>query len=228
VRAGLAVEAAVAERARGRHAEAEERAARDLAAGLIDRARVATTPQGVVPTPGVEAALRTAEAEWSRVAGPSDPELWVRSAAAWEALSYPWPVAYARWRQAEAMLTRGASREAVGAVLAEAWRLAVGLDAQLLVVEIDSLARRARMELPGAAVPDSADEESDSDRLGLTPREREVLALVADGRTNRQIAEALFISGKTASVHVSNILSKLGVANRGEAAAVAHRLNLTG
>jgi DNA-binding NarL/FixJ family response regulator len=55
-----------------------------------------------------------------------------------------------------------------------------------------------------------------------------VLALVADGRTNRQIAEALFISYKTASVHVSNILAKLGVANRGEATAVAHRLRLTG
>ncbi|MFL5879456.1 MAG: LuxR C-terminal-related transcriptional regulator, partial [Actinomycetota bacterium] len=58
--------------------------------------------------------------------------------------------------------------------------------------------------------------------------EREVLGLVADGRSNRQIAEALFISAKTASVHVSNILAKLGVANRGEAAAVAHRLHLTG
>ncbi|HEX8863701.1 MAG TPA: LuxR C-terminal-related transcriptional regulator [Actinomycetes bacterium] len=66
------------------------------------------------------------------------------------------------------------------------------------------------------------------DPLGLTPREREVLALIADGRTNRQIAETLFISPKTASVHVSNILAKLGVANRGEAAAVAHRLRLTG
>jgi DNA-binding NarL/FixJ family response regulator len=57
---------------------------------------------------------------------------------------------------------------------------------------------------------------------GLTPREQEVLALVAQGRTNRQIAEELFITGKTASVHVSNILSKLGAANRGEAAAMAH------
>jgi len=62
--------------------------------------------------------------------------------------------------------------------------------------------------------------------LGLTPREREVLALVAAGRSNRQIAEALFISGKTASVHVSNILAKLQVANRVEAAAVAHRLGI--
>jgi DNA-binding NarL/FixJ family response regulator len=60
----------------------------------------------------------------------------------------------------------------------------------------------------------------------LSPREREVLALVAEGRTNRQIAEALFISPKTASVHVSNILAKLEVSSRGEAAAVAHRLGV--
>ena len=55
-----------------------------------------------------------------------------------------------------------------------------------------------------------------------------MLALVAEGRTNRQIADALFISDKTASVHVSNILAKLGVANRAEAAAAVHRLGLTG
>jgi DNA-binding NarL/FixJ family response regulator len=65
-----------------------------------------------------------------------------------------------------------------------------------------------------------------AERLGLTPRELEVLRLVAEGRSNRQIAEALFISAKTASVHVSNILAKLGVASRVEAAAVAHRLEL--
>ncbi|MGZ0235660.1 helix-turn-helix domain-containing protein, partial [Streptomyces sp. CPS1] len=62
--------------------------------------------------------------------------------------------------------------------------------------------------------------------LGLTTREREVLRLVAAGRTNRQIAEELFISPKTVSVHVSNILAKLGVSSRGEAAALAHRLGL--
>jgi DNA-binding NarL/FixJ family response regulator len=66
----------------------------------------------------------------------------------------------------------------------------------------------------------------DDDPFGLTPREREVLALVADGRTNRQIAERLFISDSTAGVHVSNILGKLGVAGRGEAAAIAFRLGL--
>jgi DNA-binding CsgD family transcriptional regulator len=62
--------------------------------------------------------------------------------------------------------------------------------------------------------------------FGLTDREREVLALVAAGRSNGQIAAALFISPKTASVHVSNILAKLGVTGRVEAAAVAHRLGL--
>jgi DNA-binding NarL/FixJ family response regulator len=62
--------------------------------------------------------------------------------------------------------------------------------------------------------------------LGLTRREAEVLALLAEGRTNRQIGQALFITEKTASLHVSHILAKLGVAGRGEAAAVAHRLGL--
>jgi DNA-binding CsgD family transcriptional regulator len=92
--------------------------------------------------------------------------------------------------------------------------------------ELESLARRARIGLrpaeggePEAPPP--------GEELGLTPREREVLGLVADGRSNRQIAEELFISAKTASVHVSNILAKLGVANRAEAAVAAHRLGLT-
>ena len=65
------------------------------------------------------------------------------------------------------------------------------------------------------------------DRLGLTPREAEVLSLVAAGQTNRQIGEALFVSDKTASVHVSNILRKLGVSSRVDAAAVAQRLGVT-
>ena len=93
------------------------------------------------------------------------------------------------------------------------------------------LARRARIALTPKPAPTesaAAPPTPPGDGLGLTPREREVLALVAQGRTNRQIAEALFISDKTASVHVSNILAKLGVANRAEAAATVHRLGLTG
>jgi DNA-binding NarL/FixJ family response regulator len=69
-------------------------------------------------------------------------------------------------------------------------------------------------------------EASPAARLGLTPREQEVLQHLVEGRTNRQIARTLFISEKTASVHVSNIMSKLAAANRSEAAAIAHRLHL--
>ena len=88
---------------------------------------------------------------------------------------------------------------------------------------IESLARRARIEIVNAPAPATA-----PDRFGLTRREREVLALVAQGRTNRQIADELFISENTAGVHVSNILGKLGVASRTEAAAVAVRLDVIG
>ena len=76
--------------------------------------------------------------------------------------------------------------------------------------------------------PETAAAEAPTDTIGLTDREREVIPLVAAGRSNQQIADALFITRKTASVHVSNILGKLGVANRVEAAAVAHRLGLAG
>ncbi|WP_344289933.1 response regulator transcription factor, partial [Streptomyces synnematoformans] len=90
--------------------------------------------------------------------------------------------------------------------------------------DAESLAARARIALtPDAAPAEPADP---AEALGLTVRESDVLRLVAAGRSNRQIAEELFISPKTASVHVSHILAKLGVAARGEAAAVAHRLRL--
>jgi DNA-binding CsgD family transcriptional regulator/tetratricopeptide (TPR) repeat protein len=233
-RIGMAVAAAVAERARAGHDEAGERSARELAAGLVEEAGGAAAAPDVAMTPSVEANLLAVQAEWSRVEGPSDPGRWSAAAGAWEALGYPWPAGYARWRQAEALLAQGASRDAAAAALARAWTHAGKLGARPLVAEVESLARRARIELAapadapgpdGAAAPERA---AVTDELGLTPREREVLALVVDGRTNRQIAEALFISHKTASVHVSNILAKLGVANRGEAAAVAHRLRLTG
>ncbi|WP_344951196.1 response regulator transcription factor, partial [Actinomadura miaoliensis] len=91
-----------------------------------------------------------------------------------------------------------------------------------LAERIDDLFRRARLPR-GAGGAEGADGAA---TFGLTPRELEVLRLVAQGRSNREIAEALFISAKTASVHVSNILGKLDVASRGEAAATAHRLGL--
>ncbi len=97
--------------------------------------------------------------------------------------------------------------------------------------DLSLLAQRARLPLTATDTPAAQPAPQDTDpaeALGLTSRERDVLRLVAAGNSNRQIAEELFISPKTASVHVSNILAKLGVAGRGEAAALAHRLRLFG
>jgi DNA-binding NarL/FixJ family response regulator len=94
--------------------------------------------------------------------------------------------------------------------------------------DIETLARQARIELAEERErPDEPiDEASPGAALGLTEREAEVIRLVAAGWSNQQIADALFITRKTASVHVSNIMGKLGAQNRVEAAAVAHRLGL--
>jgi DNA-binding CsgD family transcriptional regulator len=105
---------------------------------------------------------------------------------------------------------------------------AVVLGAGPLRREIELLAQRGHLHLEEwvdtTATPKAPPSAATS--LGLTRREAEVLALVAEGQTNRQIGQALFITPKTASVHVSRILAKLGVAGRGEAAAIAHRLGL--
>jgi DNA-binding CsgD family transcriptional regulator len=91
---------------------------------------------------------------------------------------------------------------------------------------VQALARRGRLDLAPPTPAAAASPATPAAQLGLTPREAEVLALVAAGRSNRQIAQALFISPKTASVHISNLLAKLGVAGRVEAATIAHRLGL--
>jgi DNA-binding CsgD family transcriptional regulator len=216
---GLAAEAAIAERAAARRdGKAHDQAAR-IAADLLNRARAATRADDAAA--GVaRARLLTAEAEWTRIAARGDPDSWAKAAGAWDELGCLWPAAYARWRLAEALLETGAPHQEAAVPLRQAWATARELGAQPLLAEVEMLSRRARIAL--------TPEPTATGELGLTPREREVLALVAEGRTNRQIAEALFISEKTASVHVSNILAKLGVANRAEAAATVHRLGLTG
>jgi DNA-binding NarL/FixJ family response regulator len=112
-------------------------------------------------------------------------------------------------------------------LLRAAHQTTVELGAAPLRAELQALARRGRLDLETeAAATPAAEPPSPLDPLGLTAREQEVLALVALGRTNAQIAQTLFISPKTATVHVSNILGKLGVRNRVEAATVAHRLGI--
>jgi DNA-binding CsgD family transcriptional regulator len=232
--AGLAAEAERAEGALARHAAAERDDAHQVASALIGVARAAGGKPEAVLTPLTGAELATAEAEWSRVASGSDPARWATAAAAWDGLGFPWPAAYARWRLGEALLAGGAPRDEAAAIVRQAWAAAQELGARRLAQELEALARRGRVELDAApSAAGSAPErlppspaEAAAAEFGLTPRELEVLALVANGQTNRQIAEALFISDKTASVHVSNILAKLGAANRGQAAAAAHRLGL--
>jgi DNA-binding NarL/FixJ family response regulator len=172
------------------------------------------------------AAIRmTAAAEATRIAGRPDPSAWRAVAEAWTAFDRPYFSALARWREAEAALAAG-DRAAATVALRLADAGAAGLGARPLREALEALARRARIALEAPVSEAGTEPEVEEDPFGLTPREREVLALVADGRTNRQIAERLFISESTAGVHVSNILGKLGVASRGEAAAIAFRLGL--
>ncbi len=218
VAAGLAVEAEVALRARDRH-DAE------AAAEAASRAEAIASQVGVGAAPAWAALVG---AEMSRVRGPSDPSAWASAAAAFEVLSRPTWTAYALRREAEAWVARG-DRSAAEEPLRAAYRAAVALGAPRMIADIERLARLARVRLADRA---SSDEEppaaSVAEAIGLTAREQEVLRLVAAGRSNREIGEELFISGKTASVHVSNILSKLGASGRTEAAAIAHRLGLDG
>ncbi|MEU8778990.1 AAA family ATPase [Streptomyces sp. NPDC048606] len=153
---------------------------------------------------------------------------WTSVEAAVRPLDRPYLLARARHRLAEALLAAGGDRDAAARLLRDAHATADRLGARRLREDLALLAQRARIPLvPEADRADAPAAESDpAESLGLTGREREVLCLVAAGSTNRQIAEELFISPKTASVHVSNILAKLGVAGRGEAAALAHRLRL--
>jgi DNA-binding CsgD family transcriptional regulator len=136
--------------------------------------------------------------------------------------------AYARFREAEALLKTRAPHAQIEPVIRAAHQTTVTLSAGPLRREIELLAQRGRLRLQEEVdtVTEPGAQYSPAASLGLTRREAEVLALVAAGRTNRQIGETLFITPKTASVHVSRILAKLGVAGRGEAAAIAHRLGL--
>ena len=209
-------------RPRPPRASAEAETAQEVGAALLARLRQ-LVDQAAGPEPETIAHAALGEAEATRLAGKSDSERWATTVTAWDQLSQPYPAAYARWRQAEALLGgRGSRAEATNA-LRSAYQTTQRLGAAPLWRELEGLARRARIDL---AKPQPAGEVAPArpaEPFGLTPREREVLALLAEGRTNPQIAQALFISVKTASTHVSNILTKLGEASRVEAAAIAHR-----
>jgi DNA-binding CsgD family transcriptional regulator len=230
---------------------ARARAGRDLAGAeaavaaaqdVIDRYRAAkerlTNPDAIAQH---EIGWRMAlcAAELARARGEDTAADWLAVRPALTARPAPFLEAYVLWRAAEAFANHGQTA-AAAEPLREAHAQAAAIGAPLLLAGITNLGRRLRVNLAprGEAAAPSATSEADGDGeaaaatvanpdpFGLTSREREVLALVAEGYTNRRIAEELFISDSTAGVHVSNILGKLGVESRTEAATIAVRLGL--
>ena len=174
----------------------------------------------------IPAERATWDAERTRLAGASDPEAWRVAAQAWQDLGCSHRAGYAWWRQAQAQLDAGQS--AAGA--AEALRAAAAAaDGHApLLAQVRLLAERARIPLQAAAaaVPPAPPSGQARAPYGLTGRELAVLRLLAAGRTNAQIGAELYISPKTAGVHVSSILRKLGVSGRVQAATLAERAGL--
>ncbi len=232
---GMRIEADEAVLARDRREAVPEQS------GVRHRVLAALAADLLAATPTARAYHALFEAEQTRFLGHDDPRAWSAAVMAWEAAQEPYPLAYTWLRRAEAESAAGDRQAATGSVR-QADAVASRIGADPIAAEAAALARRARLDLesglgePAAAGhaghsvapgPDGGRPGEAADeltRFGLTDREREVLVLLADGRSNPEIAQALFISPKTASVHVSNILAKLGVGGRVEAAAVVHRL----
>ncbi|HET8977459.1 MAG TPA: AAA family ATPase [Solirubrobacteraceae bacterium] len=217
---GVQVEAERALRARDLRDSADRRDALARARIHVQRLEAAAQEGGPVE----RARLAQGRAELARARGRSGVREWARAAQAWSDVAHPYAVALARWREAEAR-AESDDRTGAAAAAAEALALARGVGSHWLEREVRALGERARLDVRAAGAEPAA-AEPEPDPFGLTPRERQVLALLAEGATNRQIGAALYMAEKTASVHVSRILSKLGVQGRTQAAAVAHRLDL--
>jgi DNA-binding CsgD family transcriptional regulator/tetratricopeptide (TPR) repeat protein len=194
--------------------------------------------------------LATARAHAMRLRGRPSASAWSDLAEAWQAIPVPYEAAKARWWQAAAALTAGDGRREATRALGDAWRISAELPARPLRRALLELAGRGRIALPAdgrVAIPIVPDERAakratrpaapdlvdqlrsaplNGNSFGLSPRESTVLAVLAEGRTNREIAERLFISQRTVAVHVRRILAKLGVKGRVEAAGMAIRLGL--
>jgi DNA-binding CsgD family transcriptional regulator/tetratricopeptide (TPR) repeat protein len=227
---------------------ADALAARDPAGAaqfVAEAGRLAATLPADEPVARTEAVggwFALAEAERTRAAAADSTAIWAALAARLDTIPDPWLSAYARFREAEAELRAHGMRGRAAEPLAEAHAIALRLGAEPLRRDVESLARRARVPLdgrvPSTAEADGSGSEEPSGSVSavarlptgrgpaLSARELEVLRLVADGRTNGEIAERLFITRKTAGVHVTHILDKLGVSNRVEAAMVAARSGL--
>jgi DNA-binding CsgD family transcriptional regulator/tetratricopeptide (TPR) repeat protein len=207
-----AADAAAAARARRRPDEARHWA--DAADRWVSRAEETAGSQPLLP-PAVTA-MDATRAECARAHGSWDPRTWASIAGRWAQLGDDYEAASALLRQAEAELAlrrRGAAARTLAGVSDAAVRLGA---AQL---------RRRTADLAGRAGL-SVDGTPDHSPFGLSARERDVLALLAQGGTDRQIGAALFISHRTVERHVSNILAKLDARTRSEVGAIAHRNGL--
>ncbi len=219
----LRAEATLAGQARAAGDVAAEGEAIRRAQALLRRGRELMTPEtwplGSAPKETL-LELELCELEALRAAAEDRAEAWSALAAGWERLGRPLRGAYARLREAQSALGEGLPRDRAKDALRSAQATARRLGAQPLLEEIELVARRLRVR------PVGEDGAVANEFAGLTPREIDVLRLIAEGRTNPEIGRALYMSPKTASVHVSRILSKLDVKTRTEAAGVAHRLGL--
>jgi DNA-binding CsgD family transcriptional regulator/tetratricopeptide (TPR) repeat protein len=224
--AGMRACADLAEQARARNRPAADAvdAAHDLATWAEQMRGVPFTDHPTVAT--IPAERATWDAERTRVGGLSDPDSWGGAAKAWQDLGCPHRAGYALWQQAGAQLDAGQPAVAATGALRAAAAAADG-HAPLLA-QIHALAERARISLnaPAAVSSSSPPSPEAQARYGLTGRELAVLRLLAVGRTNAQIGAELYISPRTAGVHVTNILRKLGVSGRVQAAALAERAGL--
>jgi DNA-binding CsgD family transcriptional regulator len=155
---------------------------------------------------------------------------WAAAVDGWVAVGRVWDEAVCRVRLAEAMAAEAMAaattdRGQPAIELERAHDIAGRLDARTLRHEVEAVARRCGVRLPTSRAT-RASSTGATAGTSLTAREREVLALVAVGSTNGAIATRLFMSPKTASVHVSRIIAKLGAGNRTEAVAIARRVGI--
>ncbi|HET7026345.1 MAG TPA: AAA family ATPase [Candidatus Limnocylindrales bacterium] len=222
---------ALAELLRDADARRDPNAAAALGAARTRIGEAAAAVARTGRTGSASAAADLAAAELDRAAGVSSADAWSVVATTWDRLEGALYAAYARYRAAEARLRIRADRRAAEDDLRAAFVTLSTLEVTPLVQAVVGLARQARISLPATGVPPELGHTPEptptpSGGPPLSVREREVLALVAAGRTNGEIARELFISRKTASVHVSHILDKLGVASRVEAAISAARLGI--
>jgi DNA-binding CsgD family transcriptional regulator len=170
----------------------------------------------------IDGYLDLCAAELSRIEDRHDPEIWSRAAAVWDRRNQPYPAAYSRLRLAEASFARKSRRGSATLALRQAYATAQAMGAKPLAAEIWSVAARARVALTSddEAMPGPAPDLGDDELSVLTGREREVLIAVAEGLTNREIGQRLFISERTVGVHVGHIFDKLQVRTRVQASRV--------